>query len=222
MTWTRFNLSFTAALGCTPSFAQLGTEHIITNSSFQLLEFQLVDIDGDGDKDLVGRNYGLFISIYENEGSGQFNDTPTFIPSTAYYLTAADLDSDGDVDLVANVGTGQADLGWYENEGQGVLAAFVPFTEPTYMYQPYVTDIDNDGDEDVLGSMGSGLGVYLNNGDQSFSLTAPTIPIPESDCGAVISPVIFADVDLDGDGDRDLLARGWRIQCRAPHLRLQR
>ncbi len=206
MTCTRLILAFTAALECTASIAQLGTEHIITDASLQLLDLRLVDIDGDGDKDLVGLHYDQFISIRENEGNGQFSNAPTYFGSAVNYLTPADLDSDGDVDLVANVGTGQAELGWYENEGQGVLAAFVQLDESTLLHQPYVTDIDDDGDVDVLGSMGSGLGVYLNNGDQSFSLTAPTIAIPESDCGAVINPLIFADVDLDGDGDRDLLA----------------
>ncbi len=202
----RFSFGMWTAFTCIPCVAQLGTEHIITNSSQHLEDFHIVDLDGDGQEDLVGLHYDLFVSVRVNEGNGQFSSNSTIIGFSVFSMAPGDLDSDGDVDIVAAVGEGQPQLGWYENMGQGELAAFAPLDEPTVMFRPYLTDVDLDGDIDVLGSFGMGLGLYLNNGAQVFSSLSPTIPVQGSVCNlTVMDPTIFADIDLDGDGDRDLL-----------------
>ena len=65
----------------------------------------VVDVDGDGDLDIVIGNYGVRTSLYLNDGTGTFDDaSATHMPRVAldYTLDLAmgDVDGDGDLDLV--------------------------------------------------------------------------------------------------------------------------
>jgi hypothetical protein len=61
----------------------------------------LVDLDADGDLDLVTANDAGPVEIFENDGSGHFSahDTAAFGVGFWMGLTAADYDNDGDIDL---------------------------------------------------------------------------------------------------------------------------
>ena len=122
-----------------------------------------VDIDADGDNDLIiGDYYGNF-NFYENTG------TPTapafaapvtnpFGITQGYYIVFpdfADFDLDGDLDMM--VGAYEGGFEYYENIGSDTLADFdAPTTNPfgldsTYYYNlPVVADIDGDGDFDII------------------------------------------------------------------------
>ncbi|MBK7160476.1 MAG: T9SS type A sorting domain-containing protein [Ignavibacteria bacterium] len=60
------------------------------------------DIDGDNDLDLISSNYGSgTYSIFTNNGSGIFSNTPINLPasSAGSCITILDVDNDGDMDL---------------------------------------------------------------------------------------------------------------------------
>ncbi|HMS64483.1 MAG TPA: T9SS type A sorting domain-containing protein [Ignavibacteria bacterium] len=60
------------------------------------------DIDGDNDLDLISSNYiGGTYSVFTNNGSGVFSNTPITLQasSAGSCITVLDIDNDGDMDL---------------------------------------------------------------------------------------------------------------------------
>ncbi|MDP8205434.1 MAG: FG-GAP-like repeat-containing protein [Candidatus Electryonea clarkiae] len=116
----------------------------------------------------------------------------------AFSVYAADIDGDGDMDVLGAAGTAD-DITWWENDGEQ------DFTEHTIAdnflgaYSVYAADIDSDDDMDVLGA---GTGVdditwWENDGEQDF--TEHTIAPDFADASSVYA------ADIDGDGDMDVL-----------------
>lgn len=133
--------------------------------------------------------------------------------------TIADLDGDGDLDVLIGVYE-EYNYGvhkYYENTGTATEPAFgAPVENPfglssslVYFNAPNFVDIDGDGDQDILS------GGYLNGGttvnfiENIGTLTAPMFgdvqesPFNLADSTDVILPEF---VDLDGDGDYDYMA----------------
>lgn len=180
----------------------------------------LADWDGDGDLDLIvgnkidpavldrGRLY-----LFQNVGSAtepwfQLADTMDLVKSYHLAPTFADLDDDGDLDLM---------LGSW-NDGVMLLWNVGSRTEPRYerdtaltvritrgsQTTPALGDLDGDGDLDLI--VGEALGTlnyYRNDGSASaprFTLVADEWE--GIDVGRRSAPVLH---DLDGDGDLDLI-----------------
>ena len=85
------------------------------------------DIDSDGDEDMVVVGDWMAITIFKNE-NGSFQN-PIMIPNSNGWwnrIKAADLDGDGDLDLVSSDTTDDktpqkenGTLLWFENDGKG-------------------------------------------------------------------------------------------------------
>ncbi len=176
-----------------------------------------VDLDGDDDLDLViGSENGDFVS-YENDGAGGFTqllgtDNPFDGINVGYNSSPAfvDLDGDGDLDLVS--GEVYAEVLSYENNGAGgfvqLTGADNPFSSlpyPNYDSRPSFVDLDADGDQDlVVGGNSGTLFSYENDGAGGFTpLLGANNPFDGNDVGYTSSPGF---VDLDGDGDLDLVS----------------
>ena len=137
---------------------------IRTNLRFEALslgEAQWVDVDGDGDLDLVhsgvnGSNV-LRTNIYYNDGIGRMTKVEDALPAYVFSASSwADFDNDGDLD-VAISGASLDPLALlvpatriYRNNGTG-------FEQITNVALPQVfygslgwADYDNDGDMDLL------------------------------------------------------------------------
>jgi hypothetical protein len=109
-----------------------------------------IDVDGDGDLDLIARFASVNIVWYENaDGHGTFGPWRR-IKSTAswpYFLTTADLDGDGDVDLLSVSSSG---LMWHENlAGPDVFAPPQIISQGSF-YSVSTGDLDGDGDLDAV------------------------------------------------------------------------
>ncbi|RYG15083.1 MAG: hypothetical protein EON96_11240, partial [Caulobacteraceae bacterium] len=174
------------------------------------------DIDGDGDLDLLAGTYGGRIVAYQNNGVGSFTELGFMqnpfngvqVANTAS-IAFVDLDEDGDQDAV--IGSQNGATIALRNDGPGN-----PWVELTGTDNPFsaiggfdvrwaFVDLDGDGDLDgVQGSSGF-IGAYQNNGaGNPFTLmSGADNPFQGVNLGgSLISP---AAVDLDGDGDLDVV-----------------
>ncbi|MCR9098107.1 MAG: VCBS repeat-containing protein [bacterium] len=162
------------------------------------------DLDGDGDLDvLVGAEIADTVLWYENtDGDGTFGPAQTVVASVngPRFVAAADVDGDGDLDVVATA-RGSDAVFWYANtDGLGNFAAGVPVASgPNDPIWAEPADVDGDGDLDVLvsSSQDATHAWYENlDGAGSFALGG-TITTGANSARAV------GAVDVDGDGDLD-------------------
>lgn len=175
---------------------------------FSLTKLIWVDMDNDGDLDLVaGHGYG--IDILSNDGQGGFTLTQTLPEKNirAGRLSCGDFDRDGRPDLAV---IGDSSSGTY------ILFQLSPGSFSQYKISSRTTlevmivhfsgsavgDINGDGLLDLVAS-GRGdvealnLIWYQNHGDYSF--TPRVLPIPGLYCANL------AVADCDGDGCDDIL-----------------
>ena len=113
-------------------------------------------------------------------------------------MFAADVDGDGDVDVLS-ASTVDDKIAWYENDGQQSFTERTISTNVRGATSVFAADVDGDGDVDVLSaSVGDEIAWFENDGRQSF--TEHTI---STNAGFALS--VFA-ADVDGDGDLDMLS----------------
>ena len=117
----------------------------------------------------------------------------------------ADIDSDGDVDLVA-VGSANNRVAWFENSAAGTTwTEHVISTAIGGAHSVASADLDGDGDLDlVVAGFGDNSVVWFANtagNGSAWTLTTVSTTV-------VGASSVFA-ADADGDGDRDLFASAW-------------
>ena len=173
------------------------------------------DIDGDGDQDLVlGASDGT-LRVYQNDGNGVFAElTGANNPFDGLDFgsesdpSLADIDGDGDVDLI--VGSFTSGVRVALNDGSGTFSVLslqnTPFINPIFGSATKIAlgDIDNDGDADVvIGELLGTLETWINDGTGTFTaLTGANNPFNGVDVGTLANPHL---IDLNGDGDLDLV-----------------
>ena len=111
-------------------------------------------------------------------------------------MHAADLDGDGDADVLGMSGS----LEWYENQGGGEFSGPLSISSSGEFGghgSVHAADLDGDGDQDVLAA-GNGVAWYENQGGGSF--LGQHVIAETSGAESVLA------VDLDGDGDPDVLS----------------
>ena len=110
------------------------------------------DIDNDGDLDMIlCNNVGSGVSegyLYSNNCNGTFSHIRTFQNTDGYMAGLADLDNDGDLDLVF---PGRSAV--YLNNGNGSFSDGPSVPNTSGLVDPRAVsfaDIDNDGDLDFI------------------------------------------------------------------------
>ena len=158
---------------------QFVTTNYLTFDNSNLNYPNFVDIDADGDPDLLTRLYS-HILLYYNQGI--VND-PYFVYETDFFDEISvfnispwfcDIDGDGDYDLFCVTGSipGPPGLYLYINDGTPQNPSYtlysndlVPgvFTQSSVIIIPGTADIDADGDQDLFVSDMTGHFYYWEN-----------------------------------------------------------
>ena len=159
-----------------------------------------VDLDGDGDLDLLSTSYdGNLLAWYENDGAQQFTYHPTASIDRPTSVASVDLDQDGDLDLIT-ASSGKSRVDWYENDGDENFSHHILIENTWGARSIHAADIDGDGDVDLFAALGSTDDVVWleNDGTQNFSRQ-----VIDGDFDSAYSVSVY---DIDRDGDADILA----------------
>ncbi len=136
------------------------TPQLIDTSNFAIGPMYAVDLDGDKDMDVVSIaavSGADKVVWYENDGAGNFG-TEIIIandPIDVWSIYSADLDNDGDKDILTTSGGAfDGEVVWFENiDGLGTFGSKnIISTEVQFVRSVIAADIDNDGDMDVIAS----------------------------------------------------------------------
>lgn len=201
-----------------PAFAAADTVNFGFGNSGYIATPTFADLDGDGDFDMLRGAYYGSMEYFENTGSatapsfGAAQVNPFGLDSVYYFAFPqfVDLDDDGDMDLLVNEYYGNYQ--YFENTGTANAPAFAaaqtnPFNLQGFAYYNAfdLADLDMDGDMDILFSGYPGEWRYQENiGTASAPNFGPVQLNPFSFTNATYLGMPKF-VDLDGDGDMDLL-----------------
>ena len=156
-----------------------------------------VDIDGDGDMDVLSLT-NLEITWHENDGSLGFTRRSLGAINQARDVFAADVDGDGDVDVLS-ASWNDNEIAWCENDGSQNFAVHSVSRNVSRASAVFAADVDGDGDMDILSAAAFGHEIAWHENDGSQSFTEHTV-------GSALSPYDVFAADVDSDGDMDVLS----------------
>ena len=197
------------------------------------------DINGDGHLDIIAANATSAtqggIQVWLGDGRGNWpTETGPTISGVYMDVMAADVNQDGNLDLIGSGWGTHGGLRVWLGDGTGNWASTNPLEKGSY-YALSIGDLNSDGHFDILaGSHRKGVQIFLGDGrgdfhkilspDQVLKRRANVQAKTAAGVGEVPSPEknrsywqVLA-LDLDGDGRDDVLAgsldsqgiRAWR------------
>ena len=165
------------------------------------------DYDNDGDLDLFIGNANGHSLLFQNDGSGQFQDVTSIsgisVSNQVRGCSWVDYDRDGFLDLY--VGLLHISNKMYRNNGDGTFVDLAqtigvegPSTAGVIMGLGFI-DYDRDGDQDLFITQDNNLGniLYKNEGEFFIDVSDYT----NVDLNVMGMGVAFGDINRDGNFD---------------------
>ena len=188
------------------SLAQFGPQQIITTDVGTARYVFAADINGDGYVDILSASDGDdTLAWYENlDGLGTFGPKQIITQTLDQprYVITADLDGDGDMDVLS-LSLASDLVVWYENlDGLGTFSAANLISDQVDLPQSVIAvDLDGDGDLDVLSaSRNDNKVAWYENTDGQGNFGPQQII-----SNTILVPITVFAADLDGDGDMYIL-----------------
>ncbi|HZL99034.1 MAG TPA: VCBS repeat-containing protein [Planctomycetota bacterium] len=173
------------------------------------IEVAAADTDGDGDLEaIVVARDSLETAVFDNPGDGDFAPPPATPFANGVYgdantdlIDAADVDLDGDRDLVAGyniIATTQGAVALLRNDGAGGFAVTtLPSTKQ--VMAPKLGDLDGDGLPDLAWADDFPPYDFRTRRNLGGVAFGPEVDHPVGTCGNTG----FGLIDVDDDGDLD-------------------
>lgn len=131
-------------------------EHYQTTEGGLGIVVHPMDLDGDGDQDVISYDGFNQLHSYMNNGNGSLTYGQLLMNTGAHIqsMESADFDQDGFLDLYTAISSNISKACWYSNASDGTLEP--PTTiyqdESIFLNEVAMTDLDNDGDQDIIWS----------------------------------------------------------------------
>lgn len=187
----------------------------LVEQTYRVTDVQAGDLDGDGDLDLAVAKFGYLegeVVWLENRGNWHFDSHVLLDLPGAIHVPIADVDADGDLDVLALVSQDWEEVYCFDNDGRGNFSSRVVAGSTNRDFGSSglaVADVDQDGDSDLVLTNGDGFdyatpgsrpwhGVQWLENDGRGRFTFRRI----GEMSGAYSPCV---VDIDGDGDRDIV-----------------
>ncbi|MGE3879435.1 MAG: FG-GAP repeat domain-containing protein [Planctomycetota bacterium] len=177
------------------------------------IEFAVADLDADGAAEIVLVAADAQDELLRNDGTGHFRlASATTWPretTTSRAVATADLEGDGDLDLVFSDYGG---LRLWVNDGVG---AFTDRSQrvPAVRFGMLVAafgDLDGDGDADLAGNAYGPPPIFLQDARGDFvDIAVPRLPAFLAETARIVA----GDFDRDGDPDLAFTARAEGLRC---------
>ncbi len=194
-------------------FSDAWPVQIVGNTTNAAYAVAVGDLDDDGDLDIASGDANNSLKVWQNNGtpfSGVWTANTAGTGKAAFYAVAlADLDGDGDLDMISDLESADAtdyQVAAWQNDGTPFAGLWtvklVGATNDT-AYAVAVADLDNDGRADIVSGSHDTSATY-----ELVAWYSPASPFADtwttSAVGASadeVNSVALADLDHDGDPD---------------------
>ena len=200
-------IAFSSTAAGQPLEGLVFTAHLIDGESSGNASLKVFDLDGDGHKEVLGAVFTENAVVYWESSTGSPSSWTRHIIESGFgdavSVDAADLDADGDLDVVG-AAWGRGEVAWWSNEG-GVPIVWTRHSidaDELFPHEVYAADVDNDGDQDVLvASTGRNrISLWYNDGGLPPRWTRQTV-----NYAPLYQAKSVTAGDIDGDGGVDLV-----------------
>ncbi|MEM7657493.1 MAG: VCBS repeat-containing protein [Bacteroidota bacterium] len=193
-------------------------ESVIGTANHPIDRVEVADLNGDGRADIVlseerypGKEPDGNLFWYEQPESGTWPRHRVVTQYSMNNLDVADLDQDGDMDLITNEHKGpNLELQLWENDGEGHFSKQVLDQGKENHLGTQLADLDGDGDLDLVGAgwdhyehMHLWRNEFVNHSMEWEHLSTERGELPPTNGSTEQTASLV--VDVNGDGVKDML-----------------
>ncbi len=191
---------------------QVFTYHLVAGQFDQAQEICVVDLDQDNDLDIIGASKGWFndhgIIWWENDGAFNFTSTSLEEDFEGRAVKAADIDNDGDLDIIAveaNEELSDGSVKIWEYESDNTFSSYLLYSDAAENLE--ISDLNDDHLPDIVTAScyPNSFTHFRNHGGLDF--------VDRPLAGENLHPRALDFADMDGDGDMDIIgastSTGW-------------